>query len=120
MAEQRAALDVWAADIQFEASDTSNAVEPLDDGAKVANAFTNDVDDHGRAPARPARGFLGGDALYADSLEADRVEHAGRRLEHAWSWIATARLGADRFADDRAELVAVDQPVVFGAVPEGA
>ena len=49
-----------------------------------------DVDDDGRAARAQLRQLLVDEAVHADALQADRVQHAGRRLDDARRRVAFA------------------------------
>ena len=53
-------------------------------------------------------------------LQADRVEHAGRRLGHPRRWVAHPRSQRGALAADGAQALDVDHVAVLDAVAEGA
>ena len=84
------------------------------------DAAAEDADDDGHLPARPRRRQVAPQLVDADVLQADRVEHAGRRLVDALRRRAGARPQRRRLADDGAQAVDVEELRVLDAVAERA
>ena len=115
-----ALADVRAADVQLDAGHAGHAVEPPDDLDVVLDRLAGHVDDDRHLPALPDRGVLLDDRVDAGVLEADRVEHPGRRLGDPRRRVADPRLERRALAADRAEALDVDHVAVLDAVAERA
>ena len=79
-----------------------------------------DVDEHDRAAIAQLGQALADEAVDADALQADRVEHAGRRLDDARRRMAFARGQEQTLDRHAAERRQVDHVAVLDAVTEAA
>ena len=111
---------VRAGDIDFEGGNTGHTVEQRGQTGEVSYRLPGDIDQHRHRPGCPLRRVLLDDRLDTHVLQADRVEHPGRRLDRARRWIAHTWLQRGAFADDGAEALDVHQPGELDAVAECA
>ena len=114
-----ARLHVRAARVQLERSDPPLAVEPLTHLGVALELGLEDARDDGHR-RRQRRQLLAQERLDPDVLEADRVQHAGRRFRDPRRHVAGARLERERLGDDAAQLGEVDERRELGAVAAGA
>src|SRR6185436_21165876 len=77
-----AATDVRARDVQLDAGDAGDALEPAAHLDVVGDRLTRDVDDDRHLPRGPGRRVLLDDGVDARVLKADRVEHPARGFGH--------------------------------------
>ena len=79
-----------------------------------------DVDEDARATLAKLGQLLADEAVNADALQADRVDHAGGRLDDPRGRVALALGEEEALGDDPAERREIDRLRVFDAVAEAA
>src|SRR6266851_5103404 len=104
-----ALLDIRTRDVDLETGHTSHAVEPRGQLAIFRRALAIDVHEDGEVPLRPLRRVVADQPVDARTLEADRVEHAGRGLGDARRRRAGSRSQEDAFGDNRAKRTPLQQ-----------
>src|SRR5687768_1314837 len=120
-AERDAALfDVRTRNIQLDRCDALVIREDLRQLDVLVNGRAADVDEDDRAPIPQLGQHLAYEAVNPDSLQPDRVEHAGRRFDDAGWCVAFARLEEQAFDRDAAERGEIDDVAVLEAVSETA
>ena len=92
------------------------AVEARGALRELLGAVSPEVRDDARPGAAERRQAVAEERLDADVLEADGVQHAGRRLCHAGLHVPLAGVLGDALADDRPKALDVDERGVLGAV----
>ena len=117
---EAAGTHVGARDVELDAGHAGLPIEPSRDLDVIGDRFAGDIDDDRHLPCRPGRGVLFEHGVDARVLEADRVEHPGRRLGHARRRVADTRPERRAFRADRAEAVDVDDVAVLDAIAERA
>ena len=113
-------LDVRARDVQLEGCDALGVRKDARHLDVLVERRAADVDDD-RRPACPQLGQLFVDEpANADALQADRVQHAGRRLDDARGRMSFALVEEQALDRDAAERSEVDDVGVLDAVSEAA
>ena len=113
-------LDVGAGDVELERRDALGVAEDPRQLDVLVDRRAADVDEDDGAPVAQLGQLLAHEAVDADALEADGVEHAGRRLDDARRRMALA-LGEEQALDrDAAERREIDDVAVLDAVAEAA
>ena len=113
-------LDVRARDVQLERGDPFDIGQDLRELDVLLQRRAADVDDDHRAARAQLGHLLRDEAMDADALQADRVQHAGRRFDDARRRMSFALGEKQPLHGDAAERREVDQLGVLGAVPETA
>ena len=90
------------------------------DLAVLVERRSADVDDDRRAEPAQLRQLLGDEAMHADALQADRVQHAGRRFDDARRRMALALVEEQALDRDAAERREIDGVGVLDAVAEAS
>ena len=108
-AEIDAARHVRARDVQLDRRDAGQAVEPARHPHELVVRAAGDADDDRHAEAAKVRQVMRDEGLDAVVIEADRVEHAGRRFDRSPRRVAGARLLRDRLRQDAAQAAKIDQ-----------
>ena len=113
-------LDVRAGDVQLERVHALGIGEDARHLDVLVERRAADVDDDDRAALAQLGQPLRDEAVDADALQADRVQHAGRRFDDARRRVSFA-LGEEQSLDrDAAERRQVDDVGVLDAVAEAA
>ena len=99
----------------------SASLRRVDDGDVVFDGVAEDVDDDGAAGIVAQLGELFCDeALDADVLQADGVDHAGGGLDEAGRRVAGHGLAGEALGDEAADAVEGDDLFKLDAIAEGA
>ena len=113
-------LDVRARDVQLERGHAFRVRQDARELDILVERAAADVDDHRRAAVAQLRQLFLDEPVDADPLQADRIEHAGGRLDDSFRRMALA-FGEEQSLDrDAAEQREVDDVRVFDAVAEAA
>ncbi len=120
-AERDAAfLDVGARDVELERRHALGVAEDARQLDVLVDRRAADVDEDDGAAVAQLGQLLAHEAVHADPLQSDRVQHAGRRLDDARRRMALA-LGEEQSLDrDAAERREIDDVAVLDAVAEAA
>ena len=114
-------LDVRARDVQLDGGDAFGVRQDARDFGVFVDACVPQTLTITVAPrARSSGSFSSHEAVDADALQADRVEHAGRRLDDARRRVAFALVEEQALDDDAAERREIDDVGVLDAVAEAA
>ena len=114
-----AALHVRAGGVHLDPRDARHAGEALAHLGVALDLGLEDARDHGDA-FRQRRQLVADEGLDADVLEADRVQHPGRRLGDARRRVPGARLEREALGDEAADPAQVQERRQLAAVAEGA
>ncbi len=115
-----ALLDVRARDVQLDRGHALGVGQHARDLAVLVERRAADVHDHRRAEPPQLRQLFLDEAVDADALQADRVQHAAGRFDDARRRMALA-LGEEQALDrDAAERREIDGVRVLDAVAEAA
>ena len=113
-------LDVGARDVELECRNAFDVGQDLRQLHVLLQRGPADVDDdHGAARAQ-LRHFLFDEAVHADALQPDRVEHARRRFDDTRRRVAFALGKKESLDGDAAERRQIDEVGVLRAVAEAA
>ena len=103
-----ALLDVRAGDVELDRGHALVVRQDPRDLAVLVDRRAADVHEHDRAAVAQLRQLLAHEPVHADALQADRVQHAGRRLDDPRRRVAFA-LGEEQALDrDAAERRQID------------
>jgi hypothetical protein len=94
---------VRARRVQLERDDAGRAVEPRRALGELVRAVAPEVGDDARAPLAEEREPIAEEGLDADVLEADRVQHAARRLDEPRRRLSRRRAKREALHRDRAD-----------------
>ena len=111
-------LDVRARDVQLERGDPFDIGQDRRELDVLLQRRAADIDDDDRAAGAQLGHLFRDEAMHADALEANRVQHARRRFDDAGRRMPFALGEKQTFDGDAAERREVDQFGVLGAVPE--
>ena len=118
-AERDAAfLDVGARDVQLEGGDALRVAQDARELDILVDRRPADVDEDDRAAIAELGQFLAHEAVHADALQADRVQHARRGFDDAGRRVAFALRQEQSFDRNAAERREIDDVAVLDAVAE--
>jgi hypothetical protein len=115
-----ARLDVRARDVQLDRGDALGVRENLRDLGVLVDRAAADVHHHHGAMGPQLGQPLGDEPVHADALQADGVDHAGRRLDDARRHVAFALGEKETLHAHRAQRRQIDRVGVLDAVAETA
>jgi hypothetical protein len=111
-------LDVRAGDVELERGHAVGVREDPRQLDVLIERAAADVDDDGGAALAQLGQLLGDEAVHADTLQPDRIQHARGRLDDAFRRMALAFLEEEPFHRDGAECREVQRLCVLDAVAE--
>ena len=113
-------LDVRARDVQLDGRDAFGVRQDPRHLGVLVERRAADVDDDRRAARAQLGQLFVDEAAHADALQADGVQHAGRRFDDARRRMAFALVEEQALDGDAAERRQVDEVGVLDAVAEAA
>ena len=113
-------LDVRARDVELDRADAFVVGQHARDFAVFVERRSADVDEGRRVEAPQFRQLLGDEPMDANALQADGVDHAGRRFDDARRRVAFAFVEEQALDGDAAERREIDGARVLHAVAEAA
>jgi hypothetical protein len=113
-------FDIGARDVQLQRVDPLRIRQDPRHFDVLVECSAADVDHHHRAPFAQLGQTFGDEAMDADPLQSDRIEHPGRRFDDARRRVPFAFGEEEAFDRDAAERCEIDDVRVLDAVAEAS